>query len=176
MNPNTAFLALGSNLPQREDNLLNACRLLRESGWILRRISPVYESPPYQGMQQPNYLNLVLECQNHLDARAALKSIQSVERQLGRKRSEKWASRLIDIDILYFNQTVLDTEELRIPHYDLHQRGFFLLPLNDIAPQWQDPFQHKTVQTLLREWEQTTDEAIPWQCSSLEVDRWLTQD
>lgn len=131
--PGRAFLGLGSNLGAREENLRRALLLLSERVEIVK-LSSVYESEPVGFKEQPWFLNLVCEIRTRLSPRDLLRFAKEIERKLGRKPSFPNAPRPIDIDILFFGDLVLKTEDLVIPHPRLHERAFVLLPLSEIAP------------------------------------------
>jgi 2-amino-4-hydroxy-6-hydroxymethyldihydropteridine diphosphokinase len=111
--------------------------------------SPVYETPPWGYEDQPRFLNQVVQVQTYLDAEPLLKHIKRLEVALGRKASFRNGPRLIDIDILFYDDLVLTTPILTIPHPHLHERGFVLLPLMDIAPDLEHPLTKKSVRQML---------------------------
>ena len=148
----TVFLGLGSNLGNRTDMLSRARHLLASRILTGMEASPIYQSPPHGGMEQPWYLNQVLRGTTRLAPEKLLSSCLEVEEHLGRIREKRWDSRTIDIDILYFGDQIIKAENLAVPHSDLHNRGFFLLPLSDLDSNWQDPVADVPVSVLLARW------------------------
>jgi 2-amino-4-hydroxy-6-hydroxymethyldihydropteridine diphosphokinase len=147
---NTVYLIIGGNIGKREEAILHALRKIdRQTGEIFIK-SAIYETAPWGNEDQAKFLNCAIGIKTSKSPHEVLQSILDIEMQMGRIRGEeKWKERLIDIDILFYeNKTVLDNE-LSIPHPFLHQRKFVLTPLNEIAPQFIHPAQNKTVQELL---------------------------
>lgn len=144
----TVYLALGSNLGNRLANLKQAVAALSPQMEVKAK-SHVYETPPWGYENQPKFLNQVLQVNTYLEPEPLLKHIKRLESTLGRKTSFRNGPRLIDIDILFYDDLVLDTPSLVIPHPRLHERGFVLLPLMEIAPDLVHPVQKKSVRELL---------------------------
>ena len=129
-----AFLALGSNLGDRLETLQRAVELLDvRPGIDVIRSSRVYETEPV-GPPQPAYLNAVVEVRTDLEPHELLKQTQSVEDELGRVRAELWGPRTIDVDVLTFDERVIDEPDLVVPHPRMHERGFVLVPLGELDP------------------------------------------
>lgn len=110
--------------------------------------SKIYESTPWRVDGQANYLNQILLVSTALSAEHVLKNILQIESNLGRLRYEKWGERLIDVDIVFFNDDIIDKANLCIPHKHMHERNFVLKPLNEIAPDFIHPKFNKTVSEL----------------------------
>jgi len=146
----TVFLALGTNLGDRLENLHRAIEALAPTVKILAR-SPIYETPPWGVTDQPAFLNMALRGETLLPPTALLHFLKSLERQLGRIPSVRYGSRLIDLDILFYDDLVLDSDELTIPHPRVHERAFVLVPLADLAPDFVHPVLRKSVSTLLQQ-------------------------
>ncbi|MCX6571561.1 MAG: 2-amino-4-hydroxy-6-hydroxymethyldihydropteridine diphosphokinase [Candidatus Aminicenantes bacterium] len=142
------FLSLGSNLGNRPRNLARARRLLRENGAEILRASSVYETEPVDNLDQPWFLNQVLEVRSSLDPHALLGLAKSVESAMKRVPTAAKGPRTIDIDILFAGDTVLDTPNLVIPHPRLAQRNFVLVPFCEIAPETRHPVLGKTIREL----------------------------
>jgi 2-amino-4-hydroxy-6-hydroxymethyldihydropteridine diphosphokinase len=142
------FLSLGSNLGKRAKNMAAAVRLLRENGVKVLRASSVYETEPVDNLDQPWFLNQVLEVRSSLDPHALLKLAKSIEARMKRVPTVAKGPRTIDIDILLAGDTVLDTPDLVIPHLRLAQRNFVLVPLFEIAPEIRHPILGKTIREL----------------------------
>ncbi|HZK53791.1 MAG TPA: 2-amino-4-hydroxy-6-hydroxymethyldihydropteridine diphosphokinase [Desulfosporosinus sp.] len=130
-----AFLGLGSNLGDRANYLSQAIFALTSPMLKVEATSRIYETEPWGVMDQPIYWNQVLEIKTSLEPLELLHFCQEIEIRLGRERKERWGPRTIDIDLLIYDNTVSDTEELILPHPYLEERAFVLVPLREIAPQ-----------------------------------------
>lgn len=130
-----AYLGLGSNLGDRLAHLQGAvCGLGRRAGTVVA-VSPVYETVPVGGPQQPDYLNAVVVLETELDARGLLGIAQDLEREAGRDRGgERWGPRPLDVDVLLVGDERHSEPDLVVPHPRMHQRAFVLAPLADVAP------------------------------------------
>jgi len=148
---NTAILLSGSNMGDRLQNLMTAKQLLPEAGCMLNRESSVYVTEPWGNKEQDPFLNQVWSIATQKDPHDLLISLLAIENTMGRRRNVKWEPRVIDIDILLFNDMVVQSEDLVIPHPHLHERKFALMPLAEIFPQWVHPVLHKTMISLLGE-------------------------
>ena len=136
-----AFIGLGSNLNDPELQIkqaLVAIGQLPESS--IERISSLYFSRPMGPQDQPDYMNAVVAIETELAPLALLDQLQAIENQAGRVRKDnRWGARVLDLDILLFDDICIDNDRLTVPHYGLKQREFVLLPLAEIAPQLQLP-------------------------------------
>lgn len=143
------YLALGSNLGDRQVHLKAAIGLLRQVGDVLAT-SAIYETEPVEAPRQPWFLNCVLALETELMPRQLLSATQGIERQLGRRREKGPAKgpRVIDIDILLFGNSLVDTPSLTIPHPGFHRRRFVLEPLAEIAPEVRHPVLKQTIREL----------------------------
>lgn len=144
------YLALGTNLGKRTVNLRRAISALPPAATVVDE-SPVYETPPWGVTDQPPFLNMVLKGETRLSPLKLLKRLKQLESELGRTPSVRYGPRLIDIDILFYDELILNTPELALPHPRLHERAFVLVPLNDIAPGLVHPVLGKPVSALLAE-------------------------
>lgn len=144
------FLALGTNLGERTANLHAALAALPPVVRVMAQ-SPIYETPPWGYTDQPAFLNMAVQAETDLPPLALLNFLKRLEVDLGRRESFRWGPRLIDLDILFYDDLVLNLPSLMIPHPRLHERAFVLLPLADIAPGWVHPLLGKTVLALLRD-------------------------
>jgi 2-amino-4-hydroxy-6-hydroxymethyldihydropteridine diphosphokinase len=142
------YLALGSNLGNRLVNLNTSISNLTPQMKVKKK-SPVYESPPWGFADQPAFLNQVIMVETYEEPERLLKHIKRLETALGRAPSFQNGPRLIDIDILFYDDIMLDTASLVIPHPRLHERAFVLVPLSDIAPDLVHPVLNKSVQEML---------------------------
>ncbi len=130
----TVYIGIGSNLGNRRENCLHAIELLQKKGIIVTKRSSLYETEPWGLKDQPRFLNMALEIETGLEPAALLRILKGVERELGREKSLKWAPRIIDLDILLFDNIILNEDNLKIPHPLMHKRDFVLRPLCEIAP------------------------------------------
>jgi 2-amino-4-hydroxy-6-hydroxymethyldihydropteridine diphosphokinase len=143
------YLALGTNLGNRLLNLNTAISSLTPQ-MNLKNKSPVYETPPWGFADQPAFLNQVVMVETYEGPERLLKHLKRLETALGRVPNFQNGPRLIDIDILFYDDLVLDTAPLVIPHPRLHERAFVLVPLADLMPDLVHPVLHKSVHELLR--------------------------
>ncbi|MBW8049352.1 MAG: 2-amino-4-hydroxy-6-hydroxymethyldihydropteridine diphosphokinase [Cytophagales bacterium] len=133
------YLLSGSNLGDREKNLKNALSLINNSiGKIVIR-SKIYETEPWGVSDQPLFLNQVIKALTGFSPDEVLQKIKKIEEGLGRKKRKKWAERIIDIDMLYYDNLVINTQDLKIPHPEIINRKFTLAPLTEIAPDFIHP-------------------------------------
>jgi len=146
----TAYLSLGSNLGNREANLREAVRRLKNLGEVTA-VSSFYETEPVEVTDQPWFLNIALELHTELMPRQLLSALLKIERDMGRKRLQPKGPRLIDIDILLFASSVMNDTKLVIPHPAMHERNFVLKPLAEIAPGAKHPSLKKSVEELLED-------------------------
>ena len=134
----TAYLGLGSNLGDRRGRLVDALHeLVVDPAISIVRGSSVYESTPVGVLNQPDFLNLVVQVETEYPPLALLDACLAVEARLGRERRERWGPRTIDLDVLAYAQMPWDDERLILPHPRMHERGFVLTPLAEIAPAFQ---------------------------------------
>ena len=148
MDEHTLYLALGSNLDDRLANLKQAVASLSPQMEVKAK-SHIYETPPWGHTDQPKFLNQVVKAKTYLAPEPLLKHLKRLEIALGRKTSFPNGPRLIDMDILFYDDVVLETPLLTLPHPRLHERGFVLLPLMDIAPNLLHPVSKKSVSEMI---------------------------
>ncbi|MBM4450940.1 MAG: 2-amino-4-hydroxy-6-hydroxymethyldihydropteridine diphosphokinase, partial [Chloroflexi bacterium] len=133
-----AYLALGSNLGNRQENLSEAFELM-SGQMVVQEVSSIYETEPVGYEQQPFFLNVVCRVSTGLSPEKLLRLATEIEKKLGRKSSFRNAPRTIDIDILFYDGLVMEGQELTIPHPRLTERAFVLVPLAEIAPELVHP-------------------------------------
>ncbi|MFD2831605.1 2-amino-4-hydroxy-6-hydroxymethyldihydropteridine diphosphokinase [Corticicoccus populi] len=135
-----AYLGLGSNLGDRKGNLEDAVDALDNQLDIsVTRRSDIHETKPYGNTEQPDFLNMCLEIETRMSPLSLLETVLGIEHLLGRVRTEVWGPRVIDIDILLYEDLELQLDDLSIPHHEMHKRGFVLEPLSEIAGQVKHP-------------------------------------
>jgi 2-amino-4-hydroxy-6-hydroxymethyldihydropteridine diphosphokinase len=148
---NKAYLLTGGNLGNREENLATAINLLNEQCGSVASTSAMYETAAWGKTDQPAFLNQALELHTELTARQLIRKLLKIEKHMGRTREEKYGPRIIDIDILLFNDEVHNYRLLKLPHPEMQNRRFALLPLAEIASEMTHPVLQKSVAELLAE-------------------------
>lgn len=146
-----AYIALGSNLGDKEKNLRRALLLLTQQGVEVVRVSSFLSTEPYGVTDQPQFLNAVACVRTSLAPLALLDVLLATELAMGRVRLRHWGERNIDLDLLLYEDVVLDTPRLRLPHPDMQNRDFVLLPLAEIAPELKHPTLQKTIWELKKD-------------------------
>lgn len=154
LSSHTAFVALGSNLGDREGNLRRALELLSQNGVEIVKISKFIETEPYGVIDQPRFLNGVCQVKTVLKPLELLRLLLAVEKEMGRVRLRHWGERNIDLDLLLYEDAIMDTDELRLPHPDMVNRDFVMLPLAEIAPELKHHVLDKTMAELAAEFMQ----------------------
>jgi len=150
---NKVFLLIGGNMGDRLQNLRQAKAVLQQTCGPVVQESAIYETAAWGKTDQEAFLNQALVLETNLPARELLATILLVEEKLGRRRMEKFGPRIIDIDIIFYNDAVIDEPGLTVPHPQLPYRRFVLTPLNEIAPDLVHPVLNKTIAELLLECE-----------------------
>jgi 2-amino-4-hydroxy-6-hydroxymethyldihydropteridine diphosphokinase len=135
----TVYLALGSNVGDRQGNLRRAVTLLRPAGVHVKKTSSLYETEPADFLDQPWFLNAVLEAETKMSPLGLLRALRGIETTMGSKKAFAKGPRLIDLDILLYDDQIIETPELQIPHPRMLRRKFVLVPLVEISPDLRHP-------------------------------------
>ena len=143
------FLLTGSNIGNSQTHLEYAIKKISSAVGLIAQHSSVYKTEPWGNTNQQDFLNQVLEVETELQPFEVLKTILTIETEMGRNRIHKWEPRIIDIDLLFYADDIINSHELVVPHPLLHQRRFTLLPLAEIAANVVHPIFNKTVSELL---------------------------
>ncbi len=146
-----AYLALGSNTSPRREHILNAINLLKNRFPEGFRISSLYLTRAFRNNKQDAYYNCCACFETDISPEELLKTILAFEKQIGRTRNGiKWSSRIIDIDIVLYGATIIESSNLTIPHYDLNQRDFFIIPLTELDQQLTNPKSNQLLSQILK--------------------------
>ena len=143
----TAYISLGSNVGDRQANLLEAIERLADAGEV-GRVSSWYETAPVEFTEQPWFLNAAVKIETPATSLELMRKLLSIERAMGRERTQPKGPRNIDLDLLLYDDETVNTPELTLPHPAMHQRRFVLAPLAEIEPNAIHPLLHKTAQEL----------------------------
>ena len=148
---NIVYIAFGSNIGDRGAAIEEALNLIEQNEMKIVKRSKIYETEPYGYVDQPSFLNGAVEVETNLSCRDVLERLLSIENQIGRVREFKWGPRIIDLDIIFYNNEIYDEEDLKVPHPDMQSRDFVLRPLNELCPDYVHPILGKTIRELLGE-------------------------
>ncbi len=149
---NTVYLILGCNIGDKFKNLERVVEVISEKAGIIIKKSNIYETAAWGNVNQPDFLNQALCIETPFSATDLLKILLSIEQSLGRTRNEqKWMERTMDIDILFYNNAIIDSIDLKVPHPYLHLRKFVLVPMAEIAANFVHPVLKKNITTLLED-------------------------
>lgn len=145
------FLALGSNLGDKSKNINEALERLRDEGIKILKVSSIIETEPYGYKDQDNFLNAVCLVETDLSPHELLDILLKIEKEMGRVRTIRWGPRIIDLDIIFYDDLIISDDRLIIPHPDAHNRIFVMGPLSEIAPDFVHPILNKTVKEIYLE-------------------------
>ncbi|RJQ48732.1 MAG: 2-amino-4-hydroxy-6-hydroxymethyldihydropteridine diphosphokinase [Nitrospiraceae bacterium] len=146
----TVYIGIGSNLGDREENCERAIRLLIEHGMTVTKRSSMIETEPWGVKEQPKFINMALEIKTGMEPDELLHLLKRIENESGRLPTSRWGPRVIDLDILLYDDLILKTPELEIPHPGISERDFVLRPLAEIAPEKVHPVLKKSIKALLK--------------------------
>lgn len=143
------FLGVGSNLGNKQLNIKNAIAHIKKTTQItVIKTAPFYESQPVGYTNQPYFINTVIQCETELTPETLLNKLKLIEKIIGRKKAPRYGPRIIDIDILFYDNKIINKEILIIPHPEIQNRTFVLYPMNDIAPNFTHPVLNKKISEL----------------------------
>ena len=143
------WIALGSNMGEGRKNLDLAIKMMNERGVLVEKVSTYIETEPYGYTEQDNFVNAVCIAETKLSPRELLEVLLKIELDMGLVRIIKWGPRIIDLDILFYEDLIIDEEDLKVPHIEIQKRSFVLEPVNEISPDKIHPVFKKTVHQLL---------------------------
>lgn len=135
----------------RQAHCMNAIEGLKDKGIVIKKVSSMYETKPWGLEEQPDFINMAVEAKTRLSPEELLRALKDIEKEMGRKDTVRWGPRIIDLDILFYDDIVINMGHLQIPHPLLHKRDFVLLPLSEIAPDKVHPVLKKNIRQLKEE-------------------------
>ncbi|MBC8313477.1 MAG: 2-amino-4-hydroxy-6-hydroxymethyldihydropteridine diphosphokinase [Candidatus Cloacimonetes bacterium] len=153
MTENIVFIGLGSNLGNRKKNLKSAINKIKNLHKIsLISKSSIIETKPVGNVNQPDFLNCIIKIRTELNPGKLLSKLLQIEKKMGRIRKKKWEPRIIDLDILFFNDEIINTKNLQIPHPEILKRKFILASMNEIASKFVYPKTNKKIEELFQKY------------------------
>jgi len=145
------YIGIGSNLGDRQGNCRNAIALFAENRINVTKVSSMIETEPWGVKDQPGFINMAVEAETGMEPEELLETLKKIERDMGRVTDVRWGPRLIDLDILFYDDLVFSTPDLEIPHPYIQEREFVLKPLAEIAEDFMHPVFRKNVRQLLKD-------------------------
>jgi 2-amino-4-hydroxy-6-hydroxymethyldihydropteridine diphosphokinase len=145
------YLGIGSNLGDKQGNCLDALERLSTKGVSISKRSALYNTQPWGVKDQPDFVNMAVEAETLMSPEELLGALKEIEREMGRKTGIRWGPRVIDLDVLLYDDKIVQSKDLVIPHPLLHKRDFVLLPLAEISPECVHPVLNKTIRELAKE-------------------------
>ena len=142
------YIGIGSNLGDKEGNCKTAIERLSENGITVKKISSLYCTKPWGVEDQPDFVNMAVKAETNVNPSELLTILKTIEKEMGRQDGVHWGPRLIDLDLLFYDDLVISCDELAIPHPLLHEREFVLLPLAEIAAEFVHPVLKATIRQL----------------------------
>jgi 2-amino-4-hydroxy-6-hydroxymethyldihydropteridine diphosphokinase len=143
------YIGIGSNLGDKEGNCKTAIERLSENGITIKKISSPYRTKPWGVEDQPYFVNMAVKAETNINPSELLPILKTIEKEMGRQDGVRWGPRLIDLDLLFYDDLVISCNELEIPHPFLHKREFVLLPLAEIAAEFVHPVLKATIKQLV---------------------------
>jgi len=147
---NFAYILLGTNLGDKISALQQVINSIQNSGITIQQKSSIYLTSPWGNTNQPSFYNMVIRIETGLLAIQLLDVLLEIEKNMGRERTQKWGERIIDLDILFYNNDIIVLDNLKVPHPALHERMFTLVPLCEIAPNHKHPVFNLNCEKLLK--------------------------
>ncbi len=147
---NIAYLLLGSNIGDSLYHLQTAAHAIEKNAGAIIKTSAYYKTAAWGNTRQADFINQALKIKTACTAEELMQYCLNIEKEMGRRRQEKYEPRIIDIDIIFYNSEIMDTELLTIPHPHMHSRRFVLMPLSEIAPAYVHPIFKKNINSLLK--------------------------
>ncbi len=144
-----AYISLGTNVGNKKENLVNALNYIKEENEIIKE-SSLYSTEPWGNKQQDSFINQVVYIETKKSPLELMKSLLQIEKKMGRERIEKWGPRIIDLDILFYDNEVINEENLTIPHPHIPERKFILIPLKEISETLNHPISNHTIEWHLK--------------------------
>jgi 2-amino-4-hydroxy-6-hydroxymethyldihydropteridine diphosphokinase len=149
MNKHQVFLLLGSNMGNAQTNLKQAVYAIQQLPTVLKACSSIYQTKAWGNTNQADFLNAAILIETELNPHQLLEKLLAIETEMGRTRNQKWEERIIDIDILFFDNLTINAPDLTVPHPHIPNRRFTLVPMLQIAPNFIHPVLNKNIQLLL---------------------------
>jgi len=146
---NKVYILLGSNMGDSEIQLSKAIEHIKKQIGSVNRQSSLYSTAAWGNTKQPDFLNQVITIETNLSVQQTMQTILNIEKQMGRVRTIKNAPRIIDIDILFFNKEIIEEDQLSVPHPQIQNRRFVLVPLNELSPNLKHPVIKKSIHQIL---------------------------